>query len=141
MKISIDIAYKNIETFNWSSMAYVMKIRNQKSAFTRNYLSSFEFITPAFWYSPTLLSKKFVFPCREIISIQSKGFLLLYTLGTPKATINLSATHSIYCVISLLLMPIKSLGKLSEINFFSMVTASLMMPWIISGRSLFLRRE
>jgi hypothetical protein len=41
----------------------------------------------------------------------------------------------------LLLMPIKSLGKLSEINFFSMVTASLMMPWIISGRSLFLRRE
>ncbi len=35
---------------------------NQKSAFILNYFSSLEAITPAFWYSPTLLSKKLVFP-------------------------------------------------------------------------------
>jgi len=32
-------------------------------------------MTPAFWYSPTLFSKKFVFPCKEMSSIQSKGLL------------------------------------------------------------------
>merc|ERR1712238_265499 len=32
-------------------------------------------ITPAFWYSPTRFSKKFVLPCKEINSIQSKGLL------------------------------------------------------------------
>ena len=31
-------------------------------------------MTPAFWYSPTRFSKKLVFPCRLIISIQSNGF-------------------------------------------------------------------
>jgi hypothetical protein len=30
-------------------------------------------ITPAFWYSPTRFSKKLVLPCKEMISIQSKG--------------------------------------------------------------------
>lgn len=35
------------------------------------------FMTPAFWYSPTLFSKKFVLPCRESISIQSKGLGVL----------------------------------------------------------------
>lgn len=31
-------------------------------------------MTPAFWYSPTLFSKKLVLPCNEIISIHSNGF-------------------------------------------------------------------
>merc|ERR1711992_224000 len=31
-------------------------------------------MTPAFWYSPTRFSKKLVFPCSEMSSIQSKGF-------------------------------------------------------------------
>merc|ERR1711862_97563 len=30
-------------------------------------------ITPAFWYSPTRFSKKFVLPCNEISSIQSEA--------------------------------------------------------------------
>lgn len=42
---------------------------------------------------------------------------------------------------TLLLMPIRSLGRLSEMNFFSMVTASRIISWISSGLSLFLSRE
>ena len=72
----------------------------QKSALTLNSFSAFEVITPAFWYSPTLLSKKLVLPWSEIISIQSKGFLLFQILGTPKASRSRSATHSMYCVIN-----------------------------------------
>ncbi len=66
---------------------------DQKSTLSLNSLSSFEVMTPAFWYSPTLLSKKLVLPWREIISIQSKGFLLFQILPTPSATSSLSATH------------------------------------------------
>lgn len=35
---------------------------NQKSALILNSLSYLELMTPAFWYSPTLLSKKLVLP-------------------------------------------------------------------------------
>lgn len=75
-------------------------ISYQKSASTVNFFSSFEAITPDFWYSPTLLSKKLVFPCKDIISIHSNGFFVWYTFFTPKATSNLSATHSMYWVIN-----------------------------------------
>ena len=47
----------------------------QKSASTVKTFSYLLAITPDFWYYPTLLSKKLVFPCKEIISIQSNGFL------------------------------------------------------------------
>lgn len=73
---------------------------SQKSALILNYFSYLDAITPAFWYSPTLLSKKLVFPWRDIISIQSKGFLVFHILGTPKALRSRSATHSIYWVIN-----------------------------------------
>ena len=39
------------------------------------------------------------------------------------------------------LIPIKSEGRLSAMNFPSISTASLMMAWMTSGLSLFLRRE
>jgi hypothetical protein len=55
---------------------YIYKV-NQKSAFNLKTLSYFDDITPAFWYYPTLFSKKLVFPCSEIISIQSNGFFEL----------------------------------------------------------------
>jgi hypothetical protein len=45
-----------------------------------------ESITLAFWYSPTRLSKKFVFPSREIRSIQGNGLLTLYFLPCPRET-------------------------------------------------------
>merc|ERR1712008_205703 len=55
-------------------------VRNQKSASNTKPLDSStphcganDDITPAFWYSPTLFSKKFVLPCKDISSIQSKG--------------------------------------------------------------------
>ena len=36
-----------------------------------------ELATPAFAYSPTLFSKKLLFPLREISSIQAKGLVTL----------------------------------------------------------------
>merc|ERR1712194_550628 len=53
-------------------------------------------ITPAFWYSPTRFSKKFVLPCKEINSIQSKGLLTLKILVCPNDVNNRSATNSMY---------------------------------------------
>ena len=51
-------------------------------------------ITPAFWYSPTRFSKKLVLPCKEISSIQSKGFSEPKILLWPKAVNSRSATNS-----------------------------------------------
>merc|ERR1711953_726299 len=65
-------------------------------------------ITPAFWYSPTLFSKKFVLPCKEISSIQSKGLEAPYSFEWPNAAKRRSATNSMYLVISSLFMPIRS---------------------------------
>lgn len=38
-------------------------------------------MTPAFWYSPTRRSKKFVLPCRLMSSIQSNGLTAPYSLS------------------------------------------------------------
>ena len=38
-------------------------------------------MTEAFWYSPTLLSKKLVFPSKEMFSMWLKGFFKLYTFS------------------------------------------------------------
>ena len=51
---------------------------------------------PAFWYSPTLRSKKLVLPCRLIISIQSNGLADPYMRSYPRATSRRSATNSMY---------------------------------------------
>ena len=52
---------------------------------------SIEAITPAFWYSPTLFSKKLVLPCSEIISIHSNGLTTKHfscgVLTTKKRTV------------------------------------------------------
>merc|ERR1719396_36104 len=77
----------------------------QKSASRTNPLAESSFaevddITPAFWYSPTRFSKKLVLPCKEISSIQSKGLLARKSFGCPKAESNLSATNSMYLVMS-----------------------------------------
>ena len=55
----------------------------QKSSSRVKILDSTGVPTPAFLYSPTRFSKKFVFPCREIRSIKSKGLRTLYNLGLP----------------------------------------------------------
>jgi len=107
-------------------------IVSQKSAFNLNCLSFLSDIIPAFWYSPTLFSKKFVFPYNDIISIQSKGFLALNIFWYPRAKINLSATNSIYCFINFELIPISSTGNASEMNSFSISTASAIIEWIFS---------
>ena len=57
-------------------------------------------MTPAFWYSATLFSKKLVFPCREIISIQSKGFERWKILGWFSDINKRSATNSMYWAMS-----------------------------------------
>lgn len=51
-----------------------MASANQKSASSLNVLSVAPDITPIRWYSPTLFSKKLVFPSREMFSMKSKGF-------------------------------------------------------------------
>ena len=52
--------------------------KTQKSASVLNKCSELVFliidITPAFWYSATLFSKKFVFPSNEMFSMKSNGF-------------------------------------------------------------------
>mmetsp|Transcript_2762 Transcript_2762/g.7158 ORF Transcript_2762/g.7158 Transcript_2762/m.7158 type:complete len:252 (+) Transcript_2762:620-1375(+) len=80
--------------------------------------------TPLFWYSPTRFSKKLVLPCRLMISIQSKGLAVFQCFSQPRATKSLSATNSMYCIISFPFMPIRSTGSASEMNSCSMVTAS-----------------
>ena len=49
------IAWKSSSKLNWCNLVLMPAI------------------TPAFWYSPTRFSKKLVLPCKEMISIQSKG--------------------------------------------------------------------
>jgi len=49
-------------TFILISLENVKTKLIQKSALILNSFSSLDVITPAFWYSPTLLSKKLVFP-------------------------------------------------------------------------------
>ncbi len=95
-------------------------------------------MTPDFWYSPTLFSKKLVFPSNDILSMKSKGFdtlntcnntiiinnkkwqdkeLSLITLGWSKATSNLSATNSMYCFIRSQFIPISLTGRASVRNY------------------------
>jgi hypothetical protein len=70
--------------------------------------------TLAFEYSETLRSKKFVFPCRDIISIKSNGFLVVYNLGHPSEVRRTSATNSIYKHIWEEFMPMRSTGRESK---------------------------
>merc|ERR1719293_425620 len=56
-------------------------------------------MTPAFWYSPTRFSKKFVFPWSDISSIQSNGFDAPNSFECPSAVRRRSATNSMYLVI------------------------------------------
>ena len=51
-------------------------------------------ITPAFWYSPTRRSKKFVLPWIEIKSIQSNGLVVPYSGAYPSSPSMRSATNS-----------------------------------------------
>merc|ERR1711937_692040 len=78
--------------------------------------SDVEAMTPAFWYSPTRFSKKLVFPCREISSIQSNGLEDVKIFGCPKDTSNRSATNSMYLVMRSLFIPIRSQGNASQMN-------------------------
>merc|ERR1719410_1863491 len=93
-------------------------------------------ITPAFWYSPTLFSKKFVLPCKEISSIQSKGLEAPYSLEWPKAAKRRSATNSMYRVISSLFMPIRSHESASQMKRRSTSTAAPMMSCTTSSGNL-----
>merc|ERR1712194_602898 len=92
-------------------------------------------ITPAFWYSPTRFSKKFVLPCKEINSIQSKGLLTLKILVCPSDVNKRSATNPMYVVIKPLFMPMRSQGNASQMKRRSVSTAPLtMLCTISSGR-------
>merc|ERR1712194_557413 len=85
-------------------------------------------MTPAFWYSPTRFSKKFVVPCNEINSIQSNGFDAMKILLWPKAVSKRSATNSMYFTMRSLFMPIKSQGKASQMKRRSASTAPRTIP-------------
>ena len=111
---------QNRRMFHWKGPGYVA----QKSASRVKMRSSLVCLTLAFWYSPTLFSKKFVFPWREIISIHSKGFSTLKSLGTPTAKSRRSATNLMYWPIKREFMPISSTGRESETNSSSISTAS-----------------
>merc|ERR1740121_1882671 len=93
--------------------------------------------TPAFWYSPTRFSKKLVFPCKEISSIQSNGFCDSNIFGCPRDVSNLSAKNSMYFVISSLFIPIRSHGNASQMNSLSAATAPLIRLWTTWSGSLF----
>jgi len=54
-----------------------LSMLHQKSALRVKTRSSLVCLTLAFWYSPTLFSKKLVLPVSEIMSIHSKGFSTL----------------------------------------------------------------
>ena len=92
--------------------------------------------TPLFEYSDTLFSKKLVLPCREILSIQSKGFVVLYFFWQLSATSNRSAQNSMYCTISFEFIPISSTGKALWTNSHSMVTALPTISNILSSGNL-----
>jgi len=64
-------------SYEGNPWSFLFLLCSQKSALRRKTLSSLEDMTPAFWYSATLFSKKFVLPWMQIMSIHSKGFLLL----------------------------------------------------------------
>mmetsp|Transcript_9352 Transcript_9352/g.20707 ORF Transcript_9352/g.20707 Transcript_9352/m.20707 type:complete len:226 (-) Transcript_9352:705-1382(-) len=82
-------------------------------------------ITPLFWYSATLFSKKFVFPSRLIISIQSNGFVDP-KIGEYPISLNIrSATNSTYCAIISAFIPINATSRASHTNPCSTATASL----------------
>mmetsp|Transcript_33028 Transcript_33028/g.98277 ORF Transcript_33028/g.98277 Transcript_33028/m.98277 type:complete len:213 (+) Transcript_33028:448-1086(+) len=84
-------------------------------------------MTPAFWYSPTRRSKKFVLPCIEMSSIQSNGLLTPQCAPTPSSPRRRSATNSMYCVISRAFMPMSETGSASVTKTRSISTASRMM--------------
>ena len=50
-------------------------------------VDDFLLITPDFWYSATLFSKKFVFPSKEMFSMKSNGFWTLKTCQNKKNNI------------------------------------------------------
>lgn len=124
-------------------------------------LCSMDARTPAFWYSPTLFSKKLVFPCIEIISIHSNGFPTakiqkttchghftnwnkkkverrtpLKIFGTSKAVSKRSATNSMYWDISCWFIPMSATGIELHTNSFSIVTASRIMCCTTPGSGL-----
>src|SRR5436309_3321013 len=119
----------------------LVSVAAQKSASSVKTCCSTETPTPDFEYSPTRFSKKLVFPCSEIISIQSKGFFALNSLGTPKATSKRSAQNSMYSHIKVEFIPINSTGSESLTNSSSMATASRTISCTRLGGSLFTNLE
>mmetsp|Transcript_44410 Transcript_44410/g.144155 ORF Transcript_44410/g.144155 Transcript_44410/m.144155 type:complete len:213 (+) Transcript_44410:404-1042(+) len=96
-------------------------------------------MTPAFWYSPTRRSKKFVLPCIEMRSIQSNGLATPQCAPTPSSRRRRSATNSMYCVISRAFMPMSETGSASVTKTRSISTASRMISSTRSrggGRSI-----
>ncbi|ABT15937.1 hypothetical protein FR483_n652R [Paramecium bursaria Chlorella virus FR483] len=69
--------------------------------------------------------------------MKSKGFVALYCLGWPSATKMRSATNSRYCPISSEFMPIIRQGIASQMNSFSLATASSTIAFTCARDSLF----
>merc|ERR1712078_66819 len=93
-------------------------------------------ITPAFWYSPTRFSKKFVLPWRLMSSIQSNGLEATYSLECPRAVSRRSATNSMYRAIRSLFMPMRSHDSASQMKRRSTSTAPRTMSCTMSSGSL-----
>mmetsp|Transcript_8228 Transcript_8228/g.20399 ORF Transcript_8228/g.20399 Transcript_8228/m.20399 type:complete len:213 (+) Transcript_8228:342-980(+) len=92
-------------------------------------------MTLAFWYWSTRCSKKLALPCREMVSIQSKGLGVFHTRSTPSCTMRRSATNSMYSDMSAAFMPTSAQDSASHTNSFSISTASLTISCSRAGSS------